>query len=284
MMGGVLACAIVLAGCGSSRMPAPIISRTTPGAQSAPPVATATPPAATEAAAGNAPAIDAAVEAAPIRSPGSGIEVRPLESRPLDSATAAAGAVPAARNLPRLVKRPYSDQALADMQAADAANGFRPAPIPGGAGANAAATSPASAAEPASAQPPTTVATAPSGSGAFAWPARGRIVQPFADPRSLGIVIDGVIGDPVSAAADGRVIFSGNGPRGYGNLLIIKHDDDTVSVYGHNRSLLVKEGQAVKRGQKVAELGDTSADRPGLLFEIRKQGKPVDPMQFLPKR
>ncbi|MFT3804398.1 MAG: peptidoglycan DD-metalloendopeptidase family protein [Burkholderiaceae bacterium] len=267
-------------------MPAPIISRTTPAPQAPVPVAPPEPsaPPAPDIVTNGAPAIDPAVTAAPIRSPGSGIEVRPLESRPLDGGPAASSA--AARNLPRLVKRPYSDQALAELQAADATSGFRPAPVPGSAGAATPATPPPTAATADAAATPAPAASAAASSRGmtFAWPARGRIVQPFADPRSLGIVIDGVIGDPVSAAADGRVIFSGNGPRGYGNLLIIKHDDDTVSVYGHNRSLLVKEGQTVKRGQKVAELGDSSADRPGLLFEVRKQGKPVDPMQFLPKR
>lgn len=100
----------------------------------------------------------------------------------------------------------------------------------------------------------------------------------------MGIAIAGKPGDPVVAAGDGKVIFSGPGPRGYGNLVIIKHDADTLSVYAHNRSLLVKEGASIKRGQRIAELGETGADSPQLHFEIRKQGKPVDPAQFLPPR
>ncbi|TXL61673.1 hypothetical protein FHP08_18245 [Zeimonas arvi] len=100
----------------------------------------------------------------------------------------------------------------------------------------------------------------------------------------MGVSIGGKPGDPVVAAADGRVIFSGPGPRGYGNLLIVKHDNDTLSVYAHNRALLVKEGANVKRGQRIAELGDSGADRPKLHFEIRKQGKPVDPSDYLPAR
>ncbi|MFO0233341.1 MAG: peptidoglycan DD-metalloendopeptidase family protein [Burkholderiales bacterium] len=97
-------------------------------------------------------------------------------------------------------------------------------------------------------------------------------------------MLGGKVGDPVLAAADGRVIFSGNGPRGYGNLVIVKHTNDLLSVYAHNRTLAVKEGQPVKRGQKIAELGDSGTTSPRLHFEIRQQGKPVDPSRFLPKR
>lgn len=100
----------------------------------------------------------------------------------------------------------------------------------------------------------------------------------------MGILIEGAAGDPVGAAADGRVIFSGPGPRGYGNLVIVKHDNDTLSVYAHNRTLLVKEGQSVKRGQKLAEIGASGTDSPKLHFEIRKGGKPVDPQTLLPAR
>lgn len=100
----------------------------------------------------------------------------------------------------------------------------------------------------------------------------------------MGITIAGKPGDPIVAAADGRVIFSGPGPRGYGNLVILKHPNETLSVYGHNRTLLVKEGQNVKRGQRIAELGSSGADSPQLRFEIRKDGKPVDPRKYLPPR
>jgi lipoprotein NlpD len=127
-------------------------------------------------------------------------------------------------------------------------------------------------------------ATAAAPALTFDWPSKGKVLQGFSEPKNVGIVLDGKSGDPVAAAADGRVIFSGPGPRGYGNLLIVKHDTETVSVYAHNKNLIVKEGQAVKRGQKIAEIGDTGADRVGLHFEIRKQGKPVDPQKLLPKR
>jgi lipoprotein NlpD len=120
--------------------------------------------------------------------------------------------------------------------------------------------------------------------GEFAWPAKGKVIQGFGEARSTGIAIAAAPGDPVSAAADGKVIFSGQGPRGYGNLIIVKHDADTLSVYAHGRTLLVKEGQTVRKGQKIAEAGDSGADKPKLLFEIRKGGKPVDPLKLLPSK
>ena len=109
-------------------------------------------------------------------------------------------------------------------------------------------------------------------------------MQSFSESGNKGVVLSGKAGDSVVAAADGRVIFSGNGPRGYGNLVIVKHASELLSVYAHNRTLSVKEGQAVKRGQKIAELGDSGTTSPRLHFEIRQQGKPVDPTRFLPKR
>lgn len=118
----------------------------------------------------------------------------------------------------------------------------------------------------------------------FIWPAHGALVHKFADKKSMGIGISGRAGDRVNATADGEVIFSGLGPRGYGKLLIVKHNPELLSVYAHNRNLLVKEGQEVRQGQKIAELGSTGTDRPKLHFEIRRQGKPVDPLAFLPQR
>lgn len=119
---------------------------------------------------------------------------------------------------------------------------------------------------------------------AFAWPGKGKVIAQFADPGYKGIAISGNEGDPVSAAADGRIVYSGNGLRGYGNLVIIKHDGDFLTAYAHNKSILVNEGQTVKRGQKIAELGKTDSDIPKLHFEVRKSGKPVDPLKFLSSR
>ena len=271
---GVAALSIgVLAACSTSRGPAPIVNRTGVNAQPSVSAVPAPTEGAVVAGSGTTPATEAAVaETSQVRSPGGGIEVRPLESRSLDGGTAAGtGGRPP---LPRLVKRPYSDTALAEMRAADAQTAAA-ASGPATAGTPAATPAPAAAA-------PAAAAGRVSGKG-FAWPVNGKVTQNFADSRSLGITIDGQPGETVQAAADGKVIFSGMGPRGYGNLIIIKHDDDTVSVYGHNRALTVKEGQNVKRGQKVAEVGE-SGGVPNLLFEIRKSGKPVDPVQYLPKR
>ena len=101
--------------------------------------------------------------------------------------------------------------------------------------------------------------------------------------QSRGILA-GKAGEPVVAAGDGKVVYAGAGLRGYGELVIIKHNVTYLSAYAHNRKILVKEGQQVTRGQKIAEMGNTDADSVKLHFEIRKQGKPVDPAQYLPKR
>jgi lipoprotein NlpD len=116
------------------------------------------------------------------------------------------------------------------------------------------------------------------------WPASGPVVNSFDDTRSKGLAIAGKAGDPVVAAADGRVVYAGSGLRGYGNLVILKHNNTYLTAYAHNQSLLVKEDQAVRRGQKIAEMGATDADRVQLHFEIRKLGKPVDPAKLLPPR
>jgi lipoprotein NlpD len=123
-------------------------------------------------------------------------------------------------------------------------------------------------------------------SAGWAWPATGAVISRFSSNGSLnkGIDIAGELGQPVLAAQDGTVVYAGSGLRGYGELVIIKHSDVYVSAYGHNRSLLVREGQKVKAGQVIADMGSTGADRVKLHFEIRRQGKPVDPLQYLPRR
>ena len=118
----------------------------------------------------------------------------------------------------------------------------------------------------------------------WAWPAAGPVATPFDDSKSKGLAITGKAGDPVLAAADGRVVYAGAGLRGYGNLVIVKHNATYLTAYAHNQTLLVKEEQAVRRGQKIAEMGATDADRVQLHFEIRRQGKPVDPAKLLPTR
>jgi lipoprotein NlpD len=119
---------------------------------------------------------------------------------------------------------------------------------------------------------------------AWTWPAAGPVLSGFDAAGSKGLSIGGKPGDPILAAADGRVVYAGSGLRGYGNLVIVKHDNTYLTAYAHNQALLVKEDQAVRRGQKIAEMGSSDADRVKLHFEIRRQGKPVDPAQFLPAR
>jgi lipoprotein NlpD len=116
----------------------------------------------------------------------------------------------------------------------------------------------------------------------FVWPARGKILAGFAEPRSKGIDIDGKLGDPIVAAAAGRVTYIGSGIPGLGKLVVIKHDNGFITVYAHNRSIVVKEQQSVARGQKIAELGSSDADRPKLHFQIRKGSAAVDPLRYLP--
>ncbi len=118
------------------------------------------------------------------------------------------------------------------------------------------------------------------------WPAEGQLVNRFSagDPTRQGIGIAGSSGQSVTAAGDGVVVYSGSGLVGYGELIIVKHDDDWLSAYGHNRSRLVNEGERVRAGQQIAEMGRTGAARDMLHFEIRHNGRPVDPLSYLPRR
>ncbi|HQU79876.1 MAG TPA: peptidoglycan DD-metalloendopeptidase family protein [Azonexus sp.] len=119
---------------------------------------------------------------------------------------------------------------------------------------------------------------------AWQWPSSGKVMSPYSDSGNKGIDFGGKSGDPVQAAADGKVVYAGAGLRGYGELVIVKHNATFLSAYAHNRKILVKEGQQVTRGQKIAEMGSTDSDSVKLHFEIRKQGKPTDPSLYLPKR
>ena len=116
------------------------------------------------------------------------------------------------------------------------------------------------------------------------WPAAGAVIAGFDEGRNKGLTITGKAGDPVVAASDGRVVYAGSSLRGYGNLVIVKHSDLFLTAYAHNQVLLVKDDQVVRRGQKIAEMGSTDAERVQLHFEIRRQGKPVDPAKLLPPR
>ena len=147
---------------------------------------------------------------------------------------------------------------------------------------------PAAAPAPAQASPAPTAPpaqnTPPADDIAFVWPARGNVLAGFDEAKNKGVDIAGKAGDPVLAAADGRVVYAGSGLRGYGNLVIVKHNNTYLTAYAHNQSLMVKEDQDVKRGQQIAEMGNSDADQVKLHFEIRRQGKPVDPARLLPPR
>ncbi|MCV2358745.1 peptidoglycan DD-metalloendopeptidase family protein [Paucibacter sp. TC2R-5] len=118
----------------------------------------------------------------------------------------------------------------------------------------------------------------------WGWPAAGAVNVGFDEQRNKGLAFYGKAGDAVLAAADGRVVYAGSGLRGYGNLVIIKHNSTYLTAYAHNQTLLVKEDQAVRKGQKIAEMGSSDADQVKLHFEVRKQGKPIDPAKLLPGR
>ena len=160
----------------------------------------------------------------------------------------------------------------------------KPAVAVPGAAASGAASAPVMASPAPTAAPAAGVARDAEEDLNWAWPAAGPVATPFDDNKSKGLGITGKAGDPVLAAADGRVVYAGSGLRGYGNLVIVKHNALFITAYAHNQALLVKEDQVVRRGQKIAEMGSSEAERVQLHFEIRRQGKPVDPARLLPAR
>jgi len=209
----------------------------------------------------------------------SGVEVRPVTPAP---STTADGV----RREPKGGKVPYSEQAWAQAQKPEAPVAVakvepRPEPKPEARPEIKPEAKPEAKPEPKPEARPEPVAGEKID---WAWPSSGKIISGFNETSSKGVDIAGKHGDPVLAAAGGRVVYAGTGLRGYGKLVIVKHDNSFLSAYAHNQTLLVKEGQAVTKGQKIAELGDTDSDRPKLHFEIRRQGKPVDPGKYLPPR
>lgn len=153
---------------------------------------------------------------------------------------------------------------------------------PGTAGA---ATRPAPAASSAAVPEPAAASGGANDSGlSWVWPVNGPVLAGFDEVKNKGVDLGGKAGDPVLAAADGRVVYVGAGLRGYGNLIILKHNSTYLTAYAHNQTLLVKEDQNVRKGQKIAEMGSSDADRVKLHFEVRRQGKPVDPLKYLPPR
>jgi lipoprotein NlpD len=198
--------------------------------------------------------------------------LRILQARPADAPAPSVAAVPTAPGAAQTAPVAGVGAVQARPIEAGSSTGGASAPAP-----TVAAAPPAT--ELASAAP------APAAAGLqWAWPAHGQVISGFSEGGSKGVAIAGAQGEAIFAAESGRVIYSGNGLRGYGNLVIVKHDQEFTTAYAHNRAILVKEGQMVRRGQKIAELGMSDADRPMLHFEVRKGGKPVDPLSFLPSR
>ncbi len=253
------------------------------------------------------------VTTAPLRSAPPVVESRPgapaASPAPATVATAPSAAAPpsavAPRNSdtyksqPKAFKEPYSEQALRDAA--------RPPPAPepvvtaSAASPAAASSPPATVASPPSppSPPPAAAPAAPSkaepvsratgGDGDddekldWVWPAKGKVVGTFSETANLkGIDIAGNAGQPVLASAGGTVVYAGTGLRGYGKLIIVKHNKTYLSAYAHNREILVKEGEKVTKGQKIAEMGNTDASEVKLHFEIRRMGKPMDPVRYLP--
>ena len=222
----------------------------------------------------------------------------PIESRPLgtepgrpaspaaptDAKPSAAAPVPI-KTEPKAQKLPYSEENLALLQREDARpSAAAPVPKPEAAPAAKPEVPPVAKVEPAPAAPakPAPDADEPDRVD-WSWPYSGRLLAGFSEANK-GIDLAGKTGDPVNASAAGRVVYTGSAIRGYGQLVIVKHNDTYLSAYAHNSKVLVKEGQTVVKGQKIAEVGATDADQPKLHFEIRRQGKPVDPMRYLPER
>ncbi|MEN9712124.1 MAG: hypothetical protein RLY90_385, partial [Pseudomonadota bacterium] len=180
-----------------------------------------------------------------------------------------------------VVVRPVSSGAVVAQNPASSPQAAASAAKPA---ASAASGAQAPAPKPAASAPAAATTTSDTAEEAlvFKWPAKGNPVAGFDESKNKGLDIAGNAGDPVLAAADGRVVYAGSGLRGYGNLIILKHNNTYLTAYAHNQSLLVKEDQTVKQGQKIAEMGNSDADQVKLHFEIRRQGKPVDPAKYLP--
>ena len=290
--------ALLLGGCAATR-PAPVVHRTSPGTA---PVATAPQsapvvPAMEGHSADPGSVADAGTAGDEGQADEGAAEVTPIYQGAIN-APGKFGA-PQDPNLkvgPQGMKRPYgtpkptvvaqapSDAGLSTQGAAGAAGAKGTGAAASGKDAGKDAAKDAGKDAQAAKAPPVPSATRNFDGVRFSWPVGGRVVQPFDGVSNKGLLLSGKAGDAVLAAADGRVIFSGQGPRGYGNLIIIKHSNEMLSVYAHNRSLAVKEGQQVTRGQKIAELGDAGNGQPALHFEVRQGGKPVDPAGVLPKR
>jgi len=199
---------------------------------------------------------------------------RAIESHPLGPGAGTAAAAAAApetgmKTSPKALRLPYSEQNLAALSRAGGKPEAKPEARPE---ARPEATKPVAVAAP----------ERPADALDFIWPAKGRVLAGFSEPRNKGVDIEGKPGDPVVAAAAGRVIYVGSGIPGLGKFIVVRHENGFNTVYAHNRENLVKMDQTLARGQKIAEIGSTDTDSPKLHFEIRKLGTPLDPLKYLP--
>ena len=234
--------------------------------------------------------IDQKLRLFPLGASAESVSLEPVELPPaslaVQSATPAPAPAPAPRtipvfNEPKASKVAYSEQALARLLGAPPVTVPPVAVVP--------TPPPPVVAKPAVTNSPKSVqvgiAGMPDERLNWEWPVVGKITYDFGKGiNQKGVGLDGKMGQAVVASAPGKVVYSGSGLRGYGKLIIIKHNPTYLSVYAHNSQLLVKEGQAVAQGQKIAEIGDTDSDRVGLHFEIRRLGKPTDPLKYLPEK
>ncbi|MBP1204004.1 lipoprotein NlpD [Duganella sp. 1411] len=224
--------------------------------------------------------VDQVLRVLPPDAAGNGVETAAVVMPPSDKTPPPPPAVK--KTGPKGEKRPYTDATLAELQRADngkevAASGA-PSPAP------AAPAAPAPAARPPAAPAAAPAAGADDDKLSWMWPSEGKVIATFDEGKNKGVDIAGKAGQHVVAAGAGKVMYAGSGIRGYGNLVIVKHNNSLLSAYAHNRTIVVKEGQSVTKGQMIAEMGDSDADSVKLHFEIRQQGKPVDPSKFLPNR
>jgi lipoprotein NlpD len=218
------------------------------------------------------PVGNGAVEQKPLGAPDAAPAGTPATSAPPPAATNDAPL----KTQPLGLKVPYSETAVAELARAESAEGST------------------NTASPPSALPPGLTSNAPSEPAAPAnldeaaigwiWPAKGPLLSEFNDPKNKGIDIAGKMGDPVLASGSGTVIYVGQGLRGLGNLVVVKHTEGLISVYAHNSKILVANNQPVKRGEQIAEMGNSDSEKVELHFEIRRQGAPVDPLKYLPGR
>jgi lipoprotein NlpD len=215
--------------------------------------------------------------------PPGGVEIKPLDDEPAPSARPLAE--PIALREPQAILLPYSEANWAQASNARAQVAAASVPTAAPASASASASAPASASASASASAPVAVAPAPGVTpDGWLWPADGTLAGRFGAAGGKGIDIAGERNAPVKAVAPGKVVYSGSGLRGYGRLLIVKHAGEYLSAYAHNETILVKEGDTVTAGQKIALMGDSDAEQVKLHFEIRRYGKPLDPLNYLPER